>query len=444
MMDTVQLLPPTAKKTKYRLILQAALIGVLGGLIVTGYKYALGALKDASRFLYAAAVAAPAFIPLVFAALLLLAFVVTLLLKFEPWARGGGIPQVKAQIEHGYATCFLRVIAAKLLGGAVSMFAGLALGREGPSVQLGAASAEAGARAFKCGESEKKFLIICGAGAGLAAAFNAPFAGAILALEELRKDFNPVALLSAFAAGISATLTANLLGGSVYGVFAGSAQSLPLSATGFVVLAGLVLGVSGVAYNVLSLKLVDGLRRLKVPAFFKIAPVFLIAGCVGLFLPLLSYDGHEILTALFSGAATADAGIAFLGMNGIGAIGLIFLFQFAFSVLCFSSGTPGGNFFPVMVTGALIGAFLGAVFSRFWGLSPAYIANFTLLGMVGALTAVVRAPITAVVLCLELTGSFSHMLPFALTAFLAYIVPDLLGCQPLYEAMLSRLPRPNR
>ncbi|GHV02153.1 hydrolase acting on acid anhydrides in phosphorous-containing anhydrides [Clostridia bacterium] len=429
-----------AKKIKYRLIVEAFTVGIVGGLIATAYKYALAALKNASHGLYAAARERPAFIPLVFAALILLALGVAYILKTEPWVKGGGVPQVKAQIESGYKVNFIKVIVCKFLGGALATFAGLALGREGPSIQLGAESADGCAVLLKRGDNEKRFLLTCGAGAGLAAAFNAPLAGALIALEELRKDFNPSTLLSALAASVSATAVANLLGGSVHGAFSLQTQSLPLAAYGFVVIAGIVLGFAGLAYNFLLLKSIDAQKRLKMPIFFKVLPVFLIAGCVGLFIPLLAYDGHDILAELFSGAET----MRFLNAEGLGAIGLILLIQFVFSILCFSSGTPGGNFFPVMVTGALIGAFLGAFFSRFLGMDAAFVINFTLLGMVGALTAVVRVPITAVVLCLELTNSFSHMLPFVLAALLAYLIPDLLNGLPIYDSLLLRLPTQDR
>jgi len=427
-------------KFEYTRLLQAAAVGIVGGLFVTAYKYALESLKDASSFLYALVRVHPAFIPLVLAVLVGLAVLTALLLRFEPWARGGGIPQVKAQVDCGVKQNFLKAGLCKFFGGAISMFAGLGLGREGPSVQLGACSADGLSKVFKKGGKEqKRFLLACGAAAGLAAAFNAPLAGAIIALEEFRKDFSPIKVLSALAASAFGALTANLLGCPVYSAFSANARALPLSAYGFVLAAAVLLGFLGLGYNKLLLFLMDKTKR--VPLVTKLIPIFIIAGCVGLFLPLISYDGHDILTELIAcGEAFNFSALKFLGVSGLAAIALILAFQLAFCIICTASGAPGGNFFPVMVTGALVGTFLGLLFSRFMGMNEGYLVTFTLLGMAGSLTAVVRVPFTAAVLILELTGSTSHMLPIVIVVLVANLIPDMFNCRPIFDSMLVKMP----
>jgi len=209
-----------------------------------------------------------------------------------------------------------------------------------------------------------------------------------------------------------------------------------------VLLAGIIFGFIGLGYNVLGLRLFGMTKKHKIPPFFKLLPVFLIAGCAGLFIPLISYDGRDILNLLFSNpsGAAAVSNVNFLGTGGLGAVGLILVFQLVFSFLCFTSGAPGGNFFPIMVTGALAGAFIGAFCSRFLGMAPALVPTFMLIGMASVLTAVARLPLTAVVLTLEMTGSAALILPFAISALIAYLVPVLFRNPPLYASLQRYLP----
>ena len=128
------------------------------------------------------------------------------LIKFEPLSGGSGIPQVKGNILGLYKTVWWRILLAKLVGGIVGIGAGLSLGREGPSIQLGAMTGQGLSRSLGRTRMEERYLISSGAGAGLAAAFNAPLAGVIFTLEELHKNFSAVVLLPTLAAALTATV----------------------------------------------------------------------------------------------------------------------------------------------------------------------------------------------------------------------------------------------
>ena len=121
--------------------------------------------------------------------------------------------------------------------------------------------------------------------------------------------------------------------------------------------------------------------------------------------------------------------------------GAIFLLaaKFVFSAVCFGSGAPGGIFFPLLVLGALTGGIFGMIGVNYFGMDPDYINNFVLLAMTGYFTAIVRAPLTGIILIFEMTGSVSQMLSLSIISIVAYIVATLLKSDPIYESLLERL-----
>ena len=157
---------------------------------------------------------------------------------------------------------------------------------------------------------------------------------------------------------------------------------------------------------------------------------FLAAGVAGLFLPEILGGGHKIITALL------DFRFA------ISYVALLLVCKFVFSMVSFGSGAPGGIFFPLLVLGALVGALFGQIAITYFGLESSYYVNFLLLGMVGMFTGIVRAPVTGIILIVEMSGSFTQMLDLAVVAVCAYLMADLLGSKPVYESLLENM-RPH-
>ena len=143
-----------------------------------------------------------------------LAGLVTLLLKWEPFISGSGIPQVEGELQDGFSQKWWRVLLAKIAGGVLCIGAGLSLGREGPSIQIGAMAGKGVSKLCRRRRTEEKMLMSCGASAGLAAAFNAPLAGVLFSLEELHKNFSVDVLLSA----MSASVTADFISRNIFGL----------------------------------------------------------------------------------------------------------------------------------------------------------------------------------------------------------------------------------
>ena len=189
---------------KLKLVFEGVIVGAFSGLAVVLYRYLIELAGHFSRTIYMIQKENNLFIPLWLAVLIFLGYFTGVLIKKEPMVSGSGIPQVEGVLLRYFNMNWWRTLLGKLVGGFISICAGLSLGREGPSIQIGAAIAKGYSEIFKKVKLEEKFLITSGASAGLAAAFNAPLAGVMFSLEEVHKNFSPVVLVSAMAASITA------------------------------------------------------------------------------------------------------------------------------------------------------------------------------------------------------------------------------------------------
>ena len=360
--------------------------------------------------------------------MVLFAVIVGLLVKWEPMISGSGIPQLEGEMIGKLNQRWYRVLPAKFLGGFLSLFAGLSLGREGPSIQLGAMTGKGISKMLDRGKTEEKFLLTCGASAGLSAAFHAPLAGVMFSLEEIHKNFSVSVLVSV----MTSSITADYISSKVFGldpVFQFDiGHALPQSYYWMILLLGVILGVMGAFYNWFTLT-VQGLYK-KTKGLNEITKVmlpFLLAGVLGFIMPELLGSGHNLIDALTHGELALTSVVFLL------------VAKFVFSAICFGSGAPGGIFFPLLVLGAFIGGIFGMVGTTYFGMSPEYINNFVLLAMAGYFTAIVRAPITGIILIFEMTGSLSQMLSLSVVSIVAYVVASLMKSEPIYESLLGRL-----
>ena len=236
---------------QFKLFWEGIVVGIFAGLIISLFRYLLTKAEGLRISLYEQLARLPAgYTACWFAALLLISAIMYFLTKYEPMAGGSGIPQVKGVILGFMRMNWLRVLWVKLTGGVIGLGAGLSLGREGPSIQLGAVTAQGISRVLGRTRMEERYLITSGASAGLAAAFNAPLAGVIFSLEELHRNFSAVVLLPAMTAAMTATFISRLLFGrdltfSFYGLPAIPQDIHMLYAVVTAVLAGLL----GVVFN---------------------------------------------------------------------------------------------------------------------------------------------------------------------------------------------------
>lgn len=414
-------------KEAFYLIIRGLETGIVAGLIAVLYRYLLSLAESGLLNILNYIKGNPVRITVWFLILIILGLFVALIVKWEPMAGGSGIPQVNGEIKGHLSISWWRVIIAKLIGGTVSVFSGLSLGREGPSVQLGAMAAKGVAKVTNADKTTELRMISCGAGAGMAAAFNAPLAGIMFVLEEIHHIFDK----SILCMGIVATITADYVSKLFFGqntVFNYDTVNFPLGYYWLLILLGIILGISGILYNVIMLKAQDIYKKIKrVPNYIKLPFVFIFSGIVGLALPQVLCGGHSMVEFL---------------LNNHPSIALMFgllTAKFFFGVICFASGAPGGTLYPLCILGTYIGAIFGAVAINLLDLSSELWEEFVVIGMAGFFSAIVRSPITGIVLVFELTGNMNNILPLATVSLISYAVANLTGVEPFYEALLERI-----
>lgn len=414
------------KSFRYRLILEGIAVGAVTGIVVVAFRYLIGILQQVLPKILEFGKENAWFIPIWFLILMAAAMIVAKLLKFEPFISGSGIPQVEGEVMGEFDPSWWKVLFAKLAGGLISLGCGLSLGREGPSIQLGAMTAKGFSRTTKRTKTEERLLITCGASAGLAAAFNAPLAGILFSLEEIHRHFSPEVLLSTMAS----SLTADFVSRHIFGLSPvfdlKVTEMLPLEAYIYLIPVGVLLGLMGTLYNHTLSKTQDLYK--KIPnATIKLVVPFALAGILGFLYPEVLGGGHSLVEELTDGNIM------------LGAICVLFAIKFLFSMISFGSGAPGGIFLPLLVMGALVGSIYFSAVGMVTDSIDGFIGNFVIFGMVGAFSAIVRAPITGIILISEMTGSFSHLLSLSVVALIAYLIPDLLKCMPVYDQLLHRL-----
>lgn len=417
-----------ARRFPVLLIGEGLLVGGIGGFVVVLYRMALDVAGDWLEGILAYAGQTPWRMAGWFLVLGALAWLVSRLVSWEPLISGSGIPQLEGEMAGKLEQKWYRVLPAKFLGGFLCLLGGLALGREGPSIQLGAMAGKGISRGLDRGKTEEKFLLTCGAGAGLSAAFHAPLAGVMFSLEEVHKNFSVSALLSV----MTASLTADFLATAVLGTdsifqFA-ITRELPVHFYWMVLGLGVILGVLGAFYNWFTLK-VQSLydRATFLNSTGKILIPFFCAGVLGFTAPELLGSGHDLIEKLTS--------VDML----LGTAVFLLVGRFLFSAVSFGSGAPGGIFFPLLVLGGYMGGIFAMAGIRLWGLDPVFLNNFVLLAMAGYFAAVVRAPLTGIILIFEMTGTLTQMLSLSVVSIVAYVTATLLGSRPIYESLLDRL-----
>jgi chloride channel protein, CIC family len=347
--------------------------------------------------------------------------------RFSPHAAGSGIPHVEAVLSGELPPIPFRVIPVKFFGGLFAIGAGLALGREGPTVQMGGSLAHLVGKAFGRSWPDCRVLIAAGAGAGLGTAFNAPIAGAVFVLEELVQRFERRIAIAALCASATAIGVARLLLGdapdfSFAGIGYVDAETRPLY---FVF--GAFTGLLAVGYNRLLLATRATARRLVFARVdLRAGLVGAAVGALGWFAPNLIGGGDSITQSVLMGAAP------------LAAIPAAFMIRFALGAISYAAGTPGGLFAPMLVLGAQFGFLSGAACGALAPYVNVQPEAFAVVGIAAFFTGVVRAPITGIVLATEMTGSVTMLLPMLCACAMAMLAASVLKDPPIYESLRER------
>lgn len=403
-------------------IFEACLIGLVAGLAGVFLKLGVGWLGS---WRVATSTVIPAWILLPSVGLfggLLTGFLVE---RLAPETAGSGIPHVKAALGGVNLSLDFRVAVAKLLTTILAVGSGLTLGRQGPTVQIGASLAGWIGHLMPTSPDYRRQLIACGAAAGLAAGFNAPIAGVLFVVEELLHDVSGLTLGTAIIASFIGAVVSQLLGGDTLNLnlreypTSFEAQEIP-----FYILLGILAGLLGALF---SKGIIAGLqfnkRTLKLGLPARIALAGIICGSVIAFLPETFRNNTGLREFLLTGEANGTTSLIAL------------IAHFFLTIISAASGAPGGLFAPSLVMGSALGHIVGIIQANSLGVGLP--ATYALAGMGAFFCAVSRAPITAVVIVFEITADFKLVLPLMICSVVAYLVAEKVDSGSLYDRLLE-------
>ena len=385
-----------------QLVAVGALTGLFAGIAVTLYNVLANIGEGFSRDIYEIVRETPAFIPLLFLALFLGAIVIGGVVKFIPMIHGSGIPQTEGATRGLLHFRWYQVLTGMFAASLATIFLGLSAGSEGPSIQIGGACGYGTADLLKRKETVRRYQITGGACTGLAVAFNAPVTGMAFAFEEAHKRFTPEVFVCAFSSVIVGVITRNLLrpllGFPVESTFTTFSFTAPdMFSYLYILLAALVCAFAGVAFYFLVFRA----KKLFAKITFwkgtgKMLIPFMLAGIFGLITVYAMGGGHELIQALGS----KSEGMELIFSSPLWATLLIvFAFKFIVSVVNMGAGVPCGVFIPF--------------------------------------TTIVKAPVTGIVMVVELTWSFTFLLPVVMGVAMGYLVGDVFHTQPIYDKLLE-------
>jgi CIC family chloride channel protein len=347
--------------------------------------------------------------------------------RFAPHASGSGIPHVEMVLRKEAPLAPYILLPVKFVGGVLAIGSGMALGREGPSVQMGASIAQFVGTVFRRSWPDLRVLMAAGAGAGLATAFNSPIAGAVFVLEELVQRFEHRMAIAALAASATAIAVARALLGDAPDFAVEPLNHVPAIGQPLFLVLGVIAGLLAVGYNRLLLGSIALVARFdRVPPEWRAAVIGAAVAVVAWFAPGLVGGGDPITQRTLSGAVV----LAFLPVA--------FLIRALLGSASYAAGTPGGLFAPMLVLGAQLGLLCGAWQAALFPSLAIPPQAFAVVGMAAFFTGVVRAPMTGIVLIIEMTAAFNMLLPMLIACFAAMLVPTLLGDTPIYEALRDR------
>lgn len=413
---------------QHKLFPRAALVGLCAGAVAVVFRALLAGADALRNGLNQWAHGAPYLgwlCPVLFSASGA-ALAVVLVFRYAPEAGGSGIPHLKAVLHRLRLLNWSRVLVVKMSSGVAAIGSGLALGREGPTVQMGGAVGDGLARRMRATPQDRLTLTAAGAGAGLAAAFNAPLSGLVFVLEEMRRDFRPAVFGAAFVAAAVADVLARSVSGQLPVLALPHYTMPPLLALPAFAGLGVIAGLFGVVFNRSLLAALNVMGRFGAKRVLVGVGVGGATGLVVWFYPLGVGTGHKLAETVLAGNIA------------LAAVPALFLLRFVLTTASYGTGAAGGIFSPLLVLGALLGLGFGQIVHGFFPLLAVQPGVFAVVGMAAYFTAIVRAPLTGILLITEMTGSYEQMLPLLVSSFCAYAVAESLKDYPIYEALLQR------
>jgi len=407
------------------------IVGSLTGMIGSLFQQCIYKLGDvlAQSYAYASARGVPGFITSSSTTLILVLIAWFMVRRIAPETSGSGVQEIEGALMHKRPVRWMRVLPVKFIGGVLSIASGMLLGREGPTIQMGGNLGEAVGAAAKLNRKRRDALVASGAGAGLATAFNAPLAGVLFVMEEMRKEY-PLSFLHFKTVALScvaSTLVLQFMMGTKPSILMEVFETPRLNTLWIFLLFGLIVGFVGIAFNRILMATLSWMDRQK--QGMRIVYVASVAVIIGALVPLWPDavgGGYHII----SRSLTLTPGFWVLL--------ILFVVRFMMTMLCYGTGVPGGIFAPMLALGTLLGLAIAMMFTYFFPHTVIHPGILAVAGMGALFSAAVRAPITGIVLVVEMTQNYALILPLMISCLMATTVVQLAGVPPIYTQLLRR------
>ena len=349
--------------------------------------------------------------------------------RFAPEAGGSGVPEIEGAMEGLRVVRWKRVLPVKFVAGLLSLSSGMVLGREGPTIHIGASIAKAAAELTGMSDEDMRGLLAAGGAAGLAAAFNAPLAAVLFVIEETRRQFpysSRTHIAVVLASLASAIVTGGLTGDVPYMRL--DVGAMPHGALPAFIVLGAMLGAVGVGFNRTLVWSLDHVRSLGLQTSFYLFPLLvgLLVGVLMFVLPEATQGGEVLAVQL----ATEARPLAVLAV--------IVVLRFVMTMASYSTGVAGGIFAPILALATTIGLLFGTGLEMVFPLPETTHVALAIAAMGGLFAATIGAPLVGMVLVMEVTGAYSLLIPVMLTTIVSNMVAQRLGGRPIYEILLER------
>ena len=349
--------------------------------------------------------------------------------RYAPDTAGSGIQNIEGILGNKMSMRSIRVIIVKFFGGILSLGAGMSMGREGPSVQIGGALGHLISKKFPINKENINLLIAAGAGAGLATTFNAPLAGILFVFEEMHDGikYSDIPIKAITTASVVSVITLHLIVGNTISIPIDNLISPQLNELWIFILFGAFFGFLGFIFNKY---LVDFSTKIaQITGWRFNLFIILIGALIGLLFyiyPDSVGGGYQAIHAALSGELALKTLL------------ILFVLRFFTTMISYGTGAPGGIFAPMLALGTLFGVSFGMVANEFIPSLHIELLVFAVVGMSALFSATVRAPLTGIVLVAEMTNSFNLLIPLLITSLVAVITVNSLGGRAIYTILLER------
>ena len=415
-------------ENKWLLVFESLLTGLLTGLVITGFRLSISYLRNIRVALYAVIRSTGALgVILALIGLVLAGLFVGFIITKWPMIRGGGVAQIEGVFMQKLHFSPLSELPLKFIGGILTIGLGLSVGREGPSVQLGAYVGDAVERIGKRSFTERVCLITAGAAAGLSATFNAPFAAVIFALEDIHHHLTPLLLACVMAGSFAGDFAGSILLGSGPTFRFFTAVEFPLSQFAWLVGLGMFVALIGHGFKQSIFLFQRCYKALHIPQMLRPIIPFLLSLPIGLWHSYSSGGGDGLIRLLTEQSFPITMLLTFLTV------------KLLFTGISAGSGAIGGIFVPLLACGAVGGALYATILVRFGLLAQEHVNAMILFGMAACFTTVIKAPLTACVIVFETSGAFHQLSGLVLTCFTAYLTASFIGSQAHDHIVLTQI-----